>query len=86
MNQQHIGIAVRQRTAIMRVPEDTMTSPYLDHIRPIRKIIEDLIIAREIELAKTTSAEQRQHVERELSFLRDELARIDGQSCSEWRR
>jgi len=63
-----------------------MTSPYLDHIRPIRKIIEDLIIAREIELAKTTSAEQRQHVERELSFLRDELARIDGQSCSEWRR
>ena len=68
-----------------------MTSPYLDHIRSTRKIIKDLIVAREIELVKATSAEQRQRVERDLSFLRDELARIDGraeaggmrcQSCS----
>ena len=63
-----------------------MTSPYLDHIRSTRKIIEDLIAAREVELAKTTTADQRRRIERELSFLRDELARIGGQGCSGWQR
>jgi hypothetical protein len=88
MSQQHIGIAARQRAAIhdWPVPEVAITSPYLDHIRSTHKIIEDLIAAREVQLAKAITAEQRQRVERELSFLRDELARIGGQSCSEWRR
>jgi hypothetical protein len=82
MSQRDIEIAVLQWTAIhdLRVPEETMTSPYLDHLRPTRKIIEELIAAREIELAKTTATAQRRHVERDLTFLRDELARIDGQS------
>jgi hypothetical protein len=86
MNQQHIGIAVRQRTAITRAPEDAMTSPYLDHIRSTGKIIEDLIAAREVELAKTTTADQRQRIERELSFLRDESGRIRSQGREGWRR
>ena len=80
MSQQHIGIAVRQRTAIQRAPEDTMTSPYLDHIRSTRETIEDLIVAREIELAKTSAAAQRRRVERDLTFLRDELARVEGEA------
>jgi hypothetical protein len=80
MSQQHIEIAVRQRAVLLdlRVPEDIMTSPYLDHIRAPRNIIEELILAREVELAKTTAAAQRRRVERDLTFLRDELARIDG--------
>jgi hypothetical protein len=44
MNEQHIGIAVRQRIAITRAPEDTMTSPYLDYTRSTREIIEELIV------------------------------------------
>ena len=83
MNQQHIGIAVRQRIAITRAPEDTMTSPYLDHIRSTRGAIGDLIAARELELTKTTTTEQRGGVERALTFLRGELSRIDGRACSE---
>ncbi|HYU12085.1 MAG TPA: hypothetical protein VEK82_05875 [Stellaceae bacterium] len=88
MSGQDIEIAAPQRVAIHdpRVSEVAMTSPYLDHIRSTRKIIEDLITAREVELAKTTTANQRRRVERELSFLRDELARIDSESCIEWRR
>jgi len=56
-----------------------MTSPYLDHIRATRSIIEGLIVAREIALAKATASAQQQRVQRDLTFLRDELARIDGQ-------
>ena len=77
MSQNEIVIAVRQRTAILRVPEDRMTSPYLDHIRSTREILEDLIAAREGELAKTSAAMQRRRVERDLAFFRDELARIN---------
>lgn len=55
-----------------------MTSPYLDHSRPTRKLIEELIAAREAELAKGTEATQRQRIERDLTFLREELVRIDG--------
>ena len=55
-----------------------MTSPYLAHARPPRKIIEELLVTREAELAKTTAATERQRIERDLAFLRDELARIDG--------
>ena len=78
VSQQKIVIAVLQRTAIhdLRVPENTMTSPYLNQARSTRKIIEELIVARELELAKTTAV-QRRRVERDLTFLRDELARID---------
>jgi hypothetical protein len=83
MNEQHIGIAVRQRIAITRAPEDTMTSPYLDYTRSTREIIEELIAAREIELARTSAAAQRRCLERDLSFPRDELARIDSRVCRE---
>ena len=83
MSGQHIGIPVRQRTAITRTPEDTMTSPYLDYARSTRDIIEELIAAREIELARTSAAAQRRCLERDLTFLRDELARIDSRVCSE---
>jgi hypothetical protein len=85
MSQQHVEIAARHRAAIhdSAVAEVAMTSPYLDHIRSTRKIIEDLIATREIELAKATTADQRQRIERELSFLRDELSRIGGQGCNE---
>jgi hypothetical protein len=58
-----------------------MTSPYLDHSRPTRKIVEELIIAREAELTKTISAAERRRLERDLAFLREELARIDGQGA-----
>ena len=79
MTSQHdIVIAVRPRTAITRLPEDLMTSPYLNDVRSARQIIEELIIAREIELAKTSAAVQRQRIEADLTFLRDELARLDG--------
>ena len=57
-----------------------MTSPYLNDVRSAREIIEELIIAREIELAKTSAAVQRQRIEADLTFLRDELARIDGRT------
>ena len=83
MNKQHIGIAVRQRIAMTRVPEDTMTSPYLDYTRSAREIIEELVAAREIELARTSAAAQRRCLERDLTFLRDELARNDSRVCSE---
>jgi len=82
MSRQHIGIAVRQRAAITEVPEDSMTSPYLDRIRSTREILEDLISAREGELAKTTAAMQRRRVERDLTFLRDELARINDKAAA----
>jgi hypothetical protein len=82
MSQHERVIAVRQRTAIMRVPEDTMTSPYLDRIRSTREILEDLIAAREDELAKTTAAMQRRRVERDLTFLRDELARVNDKAAA----
>jgi hypothetical protein len=78
MSEQHIGVAVRQRIAIARAPEDTMTSPYLDRIRSPRRIIEELIVVRGIELGKTSAVAQRQRIERDLTFLNDELARIDG--------
>jgi len=78
MSQQHSGIAVRQRTAIPRPSKDTKTSPYLDHIRSPRKIIEELIVARELEMGKTSAVAQRQRIERDLTFLNDELARIVG--------
>ena len=81
MTSQHdIQIAVRPRTAITRLPEDITTSPYLNHVRSAREIIEELIIAREIELAKTSAAVQRQRIEADLTFLRDELARLDGEA------
>lgn len=80
MSRQDIGIAVRQRTAITPVRESTMTSPCLDHIRPTRSIIKELIAARAVELAKTTATAPRQRVERESSFLRDELARLQGET------
>ena len=80
MSQQPIEVAALQRAAIHDPPgaEVAMTSPYLDHIRSTRKIIEQLIAARDIELAKTTAAEQRARIERDLTFLRDELIRVDG--------
>jgi hypothetical protein len=59
-----IVIAVRPRTAITRLPEDIMTSPYLNHVRSAREIIEEVIISRKIELAKTSAAVQRQRIER----------------------
>ena len=79
MSRHDIEIAVLQGAAIHdpRVAEVTMTSPYLDHIRSTRKIIEQLILSREVELAKTTTAEQQERVERDLILLRDELARSD---------
>jgi hypothetical protein len=86
MSQHEIEIAVRQRTAIIEVSEDTVTSPYLDRVRSTRKIIEDLIVAREVALTKTTAVAPRRRIERDLTFLRDELARIDGQGFSEWQR
>ena len=83
MSPQHIEIAAPPGAAIHEppVPEVAMTSPYLDHVRPTRRVIEDLITAREIELAKAAAPEQRCRLKRDLRFLRDELARIDGQSC-----
>ena len=80
MSQQHVGVAALQRAAISRLPEDIMTSPYLDHVRSAGEMIEELIVAREIELAKTTTAAQRRRVELDLTFLRDELARLDGEA------
>jgi hypothetical protein len=82
MSQQDIEIAVRQRTAPheLRVAEETMTSPYLDHVRSTRNTIEALIVTREVELAKTSAAVQRQRIEADLTFLRDELARLDGEA------
>ena len=56
-----------------------MTSPYLDRVRPPRKTIEELILARERQLAGPISALQRLRLQRDLMFLRAELARIDGQ-------
>jgi hypothetical protein len=53
MREPHIAVAVRQRTAMPREPKDS--SPYLDHVRPTRKIIDGLISAREIELAKANT-------------------------------
>jgi hypothetical protein len=84
MSQQHIEIAALQRAAIHDPPvlQVAMTSPCLDHIRPTRKIIEVLILAREVELAKATAAAQRRRVERDLTFLRDELARSDSKSAA----
>jgi hypothetical protein len=57
------------------VPEDAVTSPYLDRVRSPRNMIEALILARQVELAKTSAAAQRWRVERDLTFLCDELAR-----------
>jgi hypothetical protein len=71
MSRHDIGVAVRQRTAITRVSEDTMTSPYLDHIRSTREAIEDLIAAREVALVKTRAAAQRWCIDRDLGFLRE---------------
>jgi len=63
--------------------EDRMTSPYLDYVRSTREIIEELITAREIDLAKAAVAAQRRRVERDLTFLRDELARIDAREVEQ---
>jgi hypothetical protein len=88
MSCQDIVIATPHRAAIHEapVPAAAMTSPYLNHVRSTRKIIEELILAREIELAKTTSAEHRQRAEQDLSFLRGERARTGSQDCSGWER
>ena len=88
MSPQHIEIAAPPAATIHQqpVPEVAMTSPYLDHIRPPRRVIEDLITAREVKLAKAGSPEQRRRFERDLNFLGDELARIDGQSRRGWQR
>ena len=80
MSRHDIGVAVRQRTAITRVSEDTITSPYLDHIRSTRETIEDLIAAREVALVKT--AAQRWCIDRDLGFLREELARIGDKAAA----
>lgn len=84
MSQQQIEVAVLQRAAIHdpTVAAVAMTSPYLDHLRSPRKMIKDLIAAREVELAKATTAEQQQRVERNLRFLRRELTRIGSQGCT----
>ena len=58
-----------------------MTSPYLDHIRSTRETIEDLIAAREVALVKTTAA-QRWCIDRDLGFLREELARIGDKAAA----
>ena len=79
MDPQHIGVAAPHRAAmhdLSPAPEQIVASPYLDHVRSVRKIIETLLVARDVELAKTTAAEQRARVERDLTFLRAELARI----------
>jgi hypothetical protein len=80
MRQQHIEIAALAPAAIHDPPvaAATMSSPYLDRMRSTHKIIEDLIAAREIELAKAMAAAQRKRIEEDLAFLRDELARSDG--------
>jgi hypothetical protein len=72
MSRQDIEIADRQQAAIdeLRIAEKTMTSPYLDRVRPTRWIIEELIVTQEVELAKATAVGQRRHVERDLTFLR----------------
>ena len=80
MSQHDIGVAVRQRTTITRVSEDTMTSPYLDQIRSTRETIEDLIAAREVAPVKT--AAQRWCIDRDLGFLREELARIGDKAAA----
>jgi hypothetical protein len=85
MSQQYIGLAARQRAAITPIPEDSTASPYLDHVRRPRDTVEDLIAAREVELVKTTIVEQRQRMERELSFLRDEFAQFDGRGFTDER-
>jgi hypothetical protein len=82
MSQHDIGVAVPQRTTITRVSEDTMTSPYLDHRRSTRETIEDLIAAREVALVKTTAAAQRWCIDRDLGFLREELARIGDKAAA----
>ena len=56
-----------------------MTSPYLDGVRPPRKTIEERILAREHQLAGPITALQRLRLQRDLTFLRAELARIRGQ-------
>lgn len=88
MSQQQIEIAALHRAAIRdpTVAAVVMTSPYLDHLRSPRQIIEDLITAREVELAKATIAEQQQRIERDLRFLRRELARIGSQDRRERQR
>jgi hypothetical protein len=48
MSRHDIGVAVRQRAAITRVSEDIMTSPL-----PQSRALDPLIVAREVELAKT---------------------------------
>lgn len=85
MSQEQIEIAALRGAAIHDPTgaEVAMTSPYLDHIRSPRRIIENLIAAREVELAKTTNAEQQQRAERDLRFLRGELARIGNPGHSE---
>lgn len=86
MGHPHIGITAPQRTAIPPIAQDATASPYLDHVRRPRETVEDLIAAREIELAETSAVTPRSRIERDLAFLRDELARIDGRVCSEWQR
>jgi hypothetical protein len=82
MSGSDIEIAVLQRAAMrdLRLPEDLMTSPYLNQVRSTRNIIDELIVAREVELAKTSAAVQRQRIEADLTLLRDELARLDGEA------
>jgi hypothetical protein len=61
MSPQRIEIVAPPRAAIHQpaVPEVAMTSPYLDHIRPPRRVIEDLIVAREVELARIDGQSRR---------------------------
>lgn len=56
-----------------------MTSPYLDRVRSARTFIEELLLARETELAETSATTQRHRIEQDLMFLRDELVRLGGE-------
>ena len=83
MSRQNIEIAALPRAAIDDlVADDMMTSPYLDHRRSTRDLIQELILAREVLLAKTIAARHRRRVERDLTFLRDELARSDAKASA----
>ena len=53
-----------------------MSSPYLDQVRQAREVVQQLIATRELDLSRVTSAAQCHRVERDLVFLREELARL----------
>lgn len=53
-----------------------MSSPYLGCVRHARDVIEQLIATRELEWGRVSSAAERQRVECDLTFLREELRRL----------